>query len=208
MGKPDALSRRADHGTGGADNDNVTLLKPEFFAIRALEGITLVGAESEVLSDIRRNMQMGRHEDIVAKAITKLKTAKTTAPTSIRSSEWSLQDGLLLFRGRLYVPKDSELRRKIVELHHDSKIAGHPGRCKTLELVSRNYWWPQMSRFIGQYTSTCDACLWTKSISSPPVGELQPLPVPGARWSVVSVDFIVELPDSHGFDAILVVVDS
>jgi hypothetical protein len=31
------------------------------------------------------------------------------------------------------------------------RIAGHAGRFKTLELVSRNYWWPQMSRYIGIY---------------------------------------------------------
>jgi hypothetical protein len=31
MGKPNALSRRADHGSGQGDNDNLTLLAPELF---------------------------------------------------------------------------------------------------------------------------------------------------------------------------------
>jgi hypothetical protein len=31
MGKPDALSRQADHGSGQGDNDNLTLLSPELF---------------------------------------------------------------------------------------------------------------------------------------------------------------------------------
>jgi hypothetical protein len=31
MGKPHVLSRRADHGSGQGDNDNLTLLSPDLF---------------------------------------------------------------------------------------------------------------------------------------------------------------------------------
>ena len=51
-------------------------------------------------------------------------------------------------------------------------------------------------------------CLCTKVSHQPPVGELNPLPVPDAPWDMISVDFIVELPESEGKDAIMVVVDS
>ena len=77
----------------------------------------------------------------------------------LRSAEWRIDDGLVYFRDRLYVPSDRELQCRIVEQHHDSKLAGHPGRWKTLELVSQSYWWPQMSHYIGQYCKTCDMCL-------------------------------------------------
>jgi hypothetical protein len=46
-------------------------------------------------------------------------------------------------------------------------------RFKTLELISRNYWWPQMSCYIGTYVKTCDLYNWMKvqrhlSVSSTP----------------------------------------
>jgi len=88
------------------------------------------------------------------------------------------------------------------------RVAGHPGHWKTLELVSRNYWWPQMSRYIGQYVKACDPCLRTKIQRHRPIGELHPLQTPESHWDVISVDFIVELPDSHGYDAVMNVVDS
>ena len=45
MGKANTLSRRSDHGLGAGDNENMTLLFPELFAIWGLEGITAVGEE-------------------------------------------------------------------------------------------------------------------------------------------------------------------
>ena len=52
MGKTDALSQRSDHASGAGDNDNLMLLPPELFAIRALEGITAVGEEQDLLLDL------------------------------------------------------------------------------------------------------------------------------------------------------------
>jgi len=121
---------------------------------------------------------------------------------SVKSAEWSLFDRLLYFQGNIYVPDTSDLCCWIVALYHDSRLAGHSGRWKTLELVSWNYWWPHMSRYVGRYVSTCGMCLWTKSFQCPPTGELHPLPIPSAPWDTISMDFIVKLPQSAGHDSI------
>jgi len=204
MGKPDALSRRPDHGKGACDNEDVVLLRPELLAIQALEGVQMEGPEKDILKEIRQGNQRSDQKEPVAKAARELwqATSKT-----IRSAEWSEEEGLLRFRGKIYVPRNADLRRRVVSLCHDTKVARHPGRWKTLELVSRNYWWPQMSRYIGQYVSTCDLCLRTKPTRQAPVGELHPLQILDSRWDTLSIDFVVELPSSSGHDAVMTVVD-
>src|SRR5258706_3577019 len=46
MGRPDALSRQADHLRGADDNMDFTLLTPEVFELSAMEAITLEGEEA------------------------------------------------------------------------------------------------------------------------------------------------------------------
>jgi len=65
-----------------------------------------------------------------------------------------------------------------------------------------------MSRYIGQYVSTCDLCIRIKLIRQALIGELHPLQIPDSRWDMLSVDFVVELPFSSGHDAVMTVVDS
>jgi len=148
-----------DHGDGSGDNEGVTLLKPMFFAVQALEAVELVGEEHGILSKIWRGNRQGQQADAVTKAVRGLKEG---GQGSVCSSEWSIQDGFLCFQGKIYIPNDPELHCHIMAQHHNSKIAGHPGCWKTLELVTQNYWWLQMSHYIGQYCKTCNMCSCTK----------------------------------------------
>jgi hypothetical protein len=156
MGKPDALSRRANHGSGQEDNDNLTLLAPELFRIHVLAGTRLEGKERNILREVQRSLRDGVQEEVVAKAARELRKDKGRG--TVKSAEWLESDGLLMFRGKIYVPNDKDLRRRIIEQHHDTHIAGHAGCFKTLELIACNYWWPQMSRYIGIYIKTCNLC--------------------------------------------------
>ena len=94
MGKSDTLSQRVDHGTRTKDNQNVTLLTLDLFAIRALEGLEVSGEEKDLLKQIRREMETETHKDLVVKAIKELK--KSLAKSMI-SSEWSMEHGLLCY---------------------------------------------------------------------------------------------------------------
>ena len=56
------------------------------------------------------------------------------------NNEWKLNEDLVLKEGKIYVLEDEKLRAEVIWLHHDMLAAGHGGRWKTVELVTRNYW--------------------------------------------------------------------
>jgi len=124
IGKPDILSRGADHGNGASDNKNVVLLQPEFLAVHALEGVELTGMEQKILSDICKGNRNRDQEEPIAKAVREL---RRSANGTVHSSEWLNIDGLLWFQGKIYVPQSLDLCRQIVALCHNTYIVGHPG---------------------------------------------------------------------------------
>ena len=98
--KVDLLSRRPDHEKGEEDNKDMILLKPDFFAIKAMrQGHVLITVEeSKVLKDIRKSKD---YDESVVKAIEELKRSPTK---TLRTNEWQEEQGLFLFRGKVYVP--------------------------------------------------------------------------------------------------------
>ena len=64
-----------------------------------------------------------------------------------------------------------------------------------------------MSRDVKKFVVSCDICQKAKPRKHAPVGLLQPIPIPERPFEVVSMDVITELPDSAGFNSILVIVD-
>jgi len=72
-------------------------------------------------------------------------------------------------------------------------------------LVTRNYWWPGVTREVGRYVDRCNTCQRYKNQSEAPAEKLMPNAIPEKPWSHISADFITKLPLAQGYDAILVV---
>jgi hypothetical protein len=119
-------------------------------------------------------------------------------------------DGLYYCNGKVFVPNNLQLRERVLREMHDQVYAGHAGVRKTLERVSRMFWWPTMRHDVYQYVVHCDICQRNKSSHQSPAGLLQPLPVPGFRWHTCTMDLIVKLPPTEttpSYDSIVVFVD-
>jgi hypothetical protein len=123
-----------------------------------LAGVRLKGDECNIFQEVWCSLKENMQEESVAKAARELQKEKGRG--TVKSIEWSKSDGLLMFCGKIYIPRD--LRHRIVKQHHNTRIARHSGHFKTLELISCNYWWPQMSCYIGIYIKHCDLCNQTK----------------------------------------------
>jgi hypothetical protein len=134
-------------------------------------------------------------------------------PANLREQNLAYRHGLYwktLLDGSevLVVPDASGLRKQCIGECHDTRYAGHTGMHKTFRLLQRTFWWPAMRADVERYVGTCVPCQRNKSSSQAPAGLLQPLPVPGRRWEVVSMDLITGLPTTEeGNDAITVFVD-
>jgi len=147
MGKTDGLSRRPDWQEGvERDNEDRTLIKPDW--IRGVE--TMV--EEGNLKERIKKAQEGNER--VVKVVEELKKAGVK---TLRDEEWEIEDGVVLKERRIYVP-EGELRGEVIRLHHDIPVGGHKGRWKMTELVTRNYWWPGVTKEVGRYMDGCDTC--------------------------------------------------
>ena len=146
MRKADGLSRRPDwQERVERDNEDRTLIKPEW--VRGAETIVEEGNLRE-----RIKKAQGGDERVV-KAVEEL---KKVGVKTLKDEEWEIEDGVVLKEGRIYVP-EGKLRREVIQLHHDTPVGGHGGRWKTTELVTRNYWWPGVTKEVGKYVDRCDA---------------------------------------------------
>jgi len=81
---------------------------------------------------------------------------KKTGVRELRGNEWKIEGDVILKEEKIYVLKDKELRVEVIQLHHDVPAAGYGGKWKTVELVTRNYWWPGVMRDVGRYVEGCD----------------------------------------------------
>lgn len=200
---PDALTRRSQDQPAQEEARKArqqTLLRPDLFLNPSIR-------LTETSRTIQEIIEQEYSTDEFIQEILSLLRNGVRRSKKISLSECEDRNGHLYFRNRLVIPDHPELEIKILRLVHDSPVGGHPGRGKTLEIIQREYYWPDMFETIRRFVSCCHTCRRAKASREKYHGLLKPLPVPERRWQHISVDFVVDLPESEGCTNIMVVVD-
>ncbi|WRX26236.1 Integrase zinc-binding domain - like 10 [Theobroma cacao] len=119
-------------------------------------------------------MELQKFDDELKQKVQKLRDGET--------SEFRLgDDGILMVGDRVYVPKDDQLRRAILEEAHSSAYALHFRSTKMYRTIKESYWWPSMKRDIAEFVTKCLTCQQIKAKYQKPSGTLQLLPIP--EWN-------------------------
>ncbi|KAA8535118.1 hypothetical protein F0562_030121 [Nyssa sinensis] len=92
-------------------------------------------------------------------------------------TKYSMKDGLLFYKGRLYISNSTAIKNQLLHLLHGSPQAGHSGFHKTLSLSRANYYWKGMKANLKKFIRECDVCQRNKTETIHPAGLLQPLPI-------------------------------
>jgi transposase InsO family protein/predicted aspartyl protease len=222
-GKPDILSRREQDLPADSDERlslrEVQLLPKELIkvdSITVMSTNTLLQAEppQTEVSTFTQLWEKGLQEDPTYQQLKDdlLGEQRTFSPelrVKVSIAECSVSpDGYVLFRGRKWVPKSEPLRTYILQEIHQSLLTAHPGREETITVVSRQYFWPNITTDIRRFIRNCDHCKRTKAWREQKHGLLLPLPVPSQIWREISMDFIGPLPKTaQGHEYLLVITD-
>ena len=207
--KPDALTRRWDVYLKGGNNGYATVNPHNFRPVFTQEQLAAsLQASALYFPTLRAGVIIDY--DLLHKDILAALPSDPIASQHLSSPQgrWSVDsDGFLRLDDRIYVPDSNNLRLRVLQYKHDHMLSGHYGQNKTLDLVRREYTWPEVCTFVKDFCKSCVTCMRSKSQRHRPYGFLKQLPIPDRPWNSISMDFIEKLPPSAGFDTILVIVD-
>ncbi len=109
----------------------------------------------------------------------------------------------------LYIPGYLDIKKQILEEIHQGPGGGHMGYKKTLEKVTKQFYWEKMPNSVKKFVNSCDTCQRIKHSTQKPYGLLNLIPPLEDKFNTYTMDFIGPLPPTrNGFNGILVIVDA
>uniref|UniRef100_A0A0W0GCI4 Reverse transcriptase-rnase h-integrase n=1 Tax=Moniliophthora roreri TaxID=221103 RepID=A0A0W0GCI4_MONRR len=123
ISQADALSRRSNEQDDvDSDNEDVIMLPDRLF----IRGIDL-GMKEDIAERLGPDdFHKSALEQLLDQGMPPIKSAL---------SDGRIDGDLLFYKERVYVPNDTDLRRRIVQSIHETLGVGHPGQWNTIEQV-------------------------------------------------------------------------
>ena len=108
----------------------------------------------------------------------------------------------------MYVPNVPKFKLLILDEIKKTPYSGHPSYQKTITMLRKEYFWPNMKNKLAEYIARCFECQQVKTKHQHLAGLLQPLHILSWKWEIISLDFVTALPRNQNLnDSIMVVVD-
>ena len=146
MGKANSLNKRPDWEIGvERDNENETLVKLEQLEVKRIEGVEVIIEGVNLLKKVR---QLEVKNNRVVKAVEEM---KWTGVKMLRDEEQRKIDSIIYKERKMYISKDKKLRTEIIRLHHNTLVEGHRRQQKIVELITRNFQQPGVTKKVKQY---------------------------------------------------------
>jgi hypothetical protein len=155
------------------DNDERELLE-----LRKINAKVEVGPRGSLIAQLRvrsilqdKVLEAQQNDDRASKIRDNLKSG-------VGTSFQILEDGMIAFGKRMYLPDDETLKREVLQKAHESRFATHPESTKMYQDLKECYWWPDMKKDVAEYVAKCGVCQQVKVEHQKPAWPLQPLLIP------------------------------
>lgn len=179
-------------------NDDCPIIKSESSVLSTVSSVII---DSKLMEQMRTGYAQDRHW------VTLLDKLKNLTPSEYHSFKLDDQ-GLIQFvdpqskQWRLCVP--SNCHTELFTQYHDR--LGHCGFRRTYHKLSSIVHMPALSKRLKAYIHSCPTCAVAKG-KNHTGGILHPLELPAKPFDTIAMDFVVALPLSDGFDAVLTITD-
>ena len=128
------------------------MVKPEWLEVKKTEKVKVIVEGVDLLEKVKQSEVKGNE---MIKAVEEIKQAEVKI---LRDREWREVNGIIYKEGKVYIPKDKKLKAEIIQLHYNTLVGEYREQWKTVELVTRNFWWPEVTKEVKQYMEGCNTC--------------------------------------------------
>ena len=178
MKKVNSLSRRLDQKIEvKRDNENEILVWPKWLEVKRIEKVEVIIERVDLLEKVRQSKVK---DNKVVKIVKKM---KWTGVKMLQDEEQKKVDGIIYKERKIYISKNDTLRAEIIKLHYNTLVKRYERQQKTVELVTRNFQQPEVTKKVKQYIKKYNFCQRNKNHTKQPAGKLLPRNSECSQWS-------------------------